>query len=203
MGFVDPMNIEVSDKPLRWGSLDLSLFGVDQDWDGNKVEPQVAFGFAVDQDYLWFVAAHQTPPALHPDAQPGAFQTELWKYDVAEFFLLDPESGRYLEFNLAPNGAWWSAEFSAPRIRTEIGEHPFPEVATYAEIADDGSWMAAAALPISQLRERFHFGAESRLNACFIINSPEQQFLSAAKLNAPEPDFHLPDQFPKVHFFHV
>ncbi|MFC5050839.1 hypothetical protein ACFPK9_09450 [Rubritalea spongiae] len=196
------MNIEVSDKPLRWGSLDLSLFGVDHDWQGNKVEPPIAFGIAVDRDYLWFVAAHQKAPQLHPKSLPGKFQNELWKYDVAELFLSDPTTGRYLEFNLAPNSAWWSAEFSAPRIRAEIGEHPFPEVATYADIAADGSWLTAAALPIYQLQHRLNFGPESRLNACFIVNSPEQQFLSAAKLNSPKLDFHLPDQFPAVNFFH-
>ena len=26
------MNIEISDKPLSWGALDLSLFGVEKDW---------------------------------------------------------------------------------------------------------------------------------------------------------------------------
>lgn len=196
------MNIEVSDKPLRWGSLDLSLFGIDKDWDGNPVKPQMAFGFAVDQDYLWFVAAHQKPPVLHPDAKPGEFQAELWKYDVAEFFLADPSTGRYLEFNLSPNSAWWSAEFSAPRIRAEVVDHPFPGVATYADMAPDGSWLVAAALPLKQLKDRLNFGSESTLNATFIINSPDQKFLTAAKLEAPEPNFHLPDQFPQVTFFH-
>jgi hypothetical protein len=196
------MNIEVSDKPLRWGELDLSLFGVTHDLEGNKVDPQVLFGFAVDQDYLWFVAGHQKSPVLHPDARPGAFQAELWKYDVAEFFLADPSTGKYLEFNLSPNSAWWSAEFSAPRVLAETVEHPFPGVATYADMAADGSWLAAAALPLDQLRARLNFGAESRLNATFIVNSPNQQFLTAAKLESPEPDFHLPDQFPKVNFFH-
>ncbi|PQJ29155.1 hypothetical protein [Rubritalea profundi] len=196
------MNIEISDKPLSWGALDLSLFGVDKDWFGQPVNPPVAFGFAVDLKYLWFIASHQKSPSLHPDARPGDFQAELWKYDVAEFFLTDPKTGRYLEFNLAPNGAWWSAEFTAPRIRAEIADNPFPEVATFADMAQDGSWLAAAAIPLEQLRNKLNFSPESHLNATFILNSPEQQFLSATKLGGGEPDFHLPDKFPKVNFFH-
>lgn len=196
------MHIEISDKPLSWGALDLSLFGVDTDWFGKPVKPPVAFGFAVDLNYLWFVASHQKSPSLHPDARPGDFQAELWKYDVAEFFLSDPSTGRYLEFNLAPNGAWWSAEFTAPRIRAEIADTPFPEVATFADMGEDGAWLAAAAIPLDQLRKRLNFGPESQLNASFILNSPEQQFLSATMLGSSEPDFHLPDKFPKVNFFH-
>jgi hypothetical protein len=196
------MNIEISDKPLAWGELDLSLFGVDKDWNGKPVSPAVAFGFAADLNYLWFVAAHQKSPSLHPEARPGEFQAELWKFDVAEFFLLDPDTGRYLEFNLSPNGAWWSAEFTAPRIRAEIADNPFPGVATYADMAADGSWLTAAAIPLDQLRKRLNFGPESHLNATFILNSPEQQFLTAANLGDGEPNFHLPDKFPKVNFFH-
>lgn len=196
------MNIEISDKPLSWGALDLSLFGVDKDWFGKPVKPPVAFGFAVDLKYLWFVVSHQKSPSLHPAARPGDFKSELWKYDVAEFFLTDPKTGRYLEFNLAPNGAWWSAEFTAPRIRTEIADNPFPGVATFADMASDGSWLAAAAIPLEQLRNSLNFGSESHLNASFILNSPEQQFLTATDLGEGEPNFHLPDKFSKVNFFH-
>lgn len=196
------MNIEVSDKPLAWGELDLSLFGISEDFAGNQLDPKPVYGFAVDQQYLWFVAAHQQSPVIHPDARPGAFQAELWKYDVAEFFILDPSCGHYLEFNLSPNSAWWSAEFSAPRIRSEVVDHPFPGVATYADMSANGSWLAAAALPLEQLRKRLNFGSHSRLNVSFIINSPEQRFASAAKLEAAVPDFHLPDQFPEAKFFH-
>ena len=196
------MNIEISDRPLSWGALDLSLFGVYKDWFGAPLEPPVAFGFTVDLKYLWFVVSHQKPPCLHPDARPGDFKSELWKYDVAEFFLSDPSTGRYLEFNLAPNGAWWSAEFTAPRIRAEIADNPFPEVATFADMGQDGSWLAAAAIPLEHLRDRLNFGADSLLNASFILNSPEQQFVSATNLGDGKPDFHLPEKFPKVNFFH-
>lgn len=202
------MNVEVADKPLRWGELDMNLFGIEKDWYGEKFAKPLTFGLAVDKDYLWFVAGHQEPASMHPAARPGAFQAELWKYDVAEFFLLDPTTGKYLEFNLAPNGAWWSAVFTAPRVRESEEDVPFPpisDVASYADLAPDGSWMAAAAIPLSHLREQLNFGDGSMMNVTFIVNSPEQKFATAAPLNESgndEPDFHQPDKFKKVNFYH-
>lgn len=196
------MNIEVAEQQIFWGYLDLSLFGVAKDWYGKELEKPAAFSFAVDHSHLWFVACHQSPAKIHPDARPGVFQAELWKYDAAEFFLLDPATGRYLEFNLAPNGAWWSAEFTAPRVKAEDKDKPFPDVATYADLSPDGSWMAAAAIPLKHLRAKFNFGPETKLNATFILGSPEHKFLSAADLGGGEPDFHRPEKFPTARFFH-
>lgn len=198
------MNIQVADKPLRWGELDVNLFGLDTDWDGEKMEKPVTFGMAVDSDYLWFVGGHQQPASMHPDARPGAFQADLWKYDVAEFFLLDSTTGKYLEFNLAANGAWWSAMFTAPRVRESEADVPFPDVATYADLAPDGSWITAAAIPLKHLRPMLNFGDTSKMNIAFIVNTPDQKFLTASKLNdaGGEPDFHQPEKFKAVTFYH-
>jgi hypothetical protein len=196
------MNIEIADKPLRWGELDVNLFGIEGDWDGEKFAKPMTFSLAVDKDYLWFVAGHQQPASIHPDAKPGSFQAELWKHDVSEFFLLDPSTGKYLEFNLAANGAWWSAMFTAPRVRESEEEVPFQEVATYADLAPDGSWMAAAAIPLKHLRSELNFGDGSQMNVAFIVNSPDQKLATAADLGKGEPDFHQPDKFKKVNFYH-
>jgi len=196
------MNIEIADARLCWGELDVALFGLANDWYGKVIEKPLTFSLAVDHDYLWFTACHQQAASIHPEARPGEFQAELWKYDVAEFFLLNPDTGRYLEFNLAPNGAWWSAFFTAPRVRESEEDVPLQGVATYADLAPDGSWMAAAALPLNMLRKELNFGDSSKMNVTFIIDSPNQKFFSAAKLPGAEPDFHQPDSFKKVTFFH-
>jgi len=196
------MNIQISDQPLRWGELDVGLFGLANDWHGKLIDKPLTFGLAVDHDYLWFIACHETPAMIHPEARPGAFQPELWRYDVAEFFLLDPSTGRYLEFNLAPNGAWWSAFFTGPRVCENAMDTPLEGVATYADLAPGGGWMTAAALPLKTLREELNFGDQSMMNVTFIVNSPEQQFISAVKLNGSEPDFHQPEKFKKITFFH-
>ena len=192
------MTIFESERPLAWGELDVPLFGLGTDWSGARVEPAAGFALVSDTERLWFVASHRRPAAMHPQARPGMFQAELWRYDVAEMFLADPRSGRYFEFNLAPNGAWWTCEFTAPRVREEEVDIAMPEVATFAELAADGSWVAALAVPLDLLRARLDFGLETRANVTFILESPQQRFLSAAALGTTEPDFHRPQQFSKV-----
>jgi hypothetical protein len=119
---------------------------------------------------------------------------------VAELFLADPASGRYFEFNLAPNGAWWSCEFTAPRVRAEETDITMPEVATFADLAADGSWVAAMALPLDLLNARLGFGPATRGNVAMILESPGQRFVTAADLGGGEPDFHQPDRFPTIGF---
>ncbi len=196
------MNIEIANKPLGWGELDIKLFGIQTDWFGKAFSAPLTYGLAVDHDYLWFVASHQKPASIHPFAKPGDFLPELWKYDVAEFFLLDPSNGKYLEFNLAPNGAWWSALFTAPRVRESEKNIPLEGVATYADLAPDGSWLAAAALPLHRLRNELNFGDNSQMNVTFIVDSPYQRFATATDLGKGTPDFHQPQQFKKVNFYH-
>lgn len=189
------MTVICSAGPLVWGELDVPLFGVARDWYGRESTPQAGFCLAVDSRMLWFIASHGNPARIHPAARPGRFTPDLWRYDVAEFFLTDPSGGRYFEFNLSPNGAWWSCEFTGPRARAEAVEIAFPGVVTHAELAPDGGWVAAMAIPRDLLEARLDFGPRCRGNVSFILGSPEQRFLSAADLGAGEPDFHRPDRF--------
>lgn len=194
------MTIFTSGRPLQWGELDVPMLGLETDWFGNPLQPPAAWCLAMDQRRLWFIAHHRRPAMLHPQARPGMFQAELWRYDVAELFLADPASGRYFEFNLAPNGAWWSCEFTAPRVRAEETDIVMPEVATFADLAADGSWVAAMALPLDLLKARLGFGPETRANVTMILCSPDQRFITAADPGGGEPDFHRPDRFPAVGF---
>jgi len=194
------MTIFTSAVPLQWGELDVPLFGLGSDWDGGDFEPPAGFSLVMDRQRLWFLANHRKPAELHPKSRPGAFQAELWRYDVAELFLAEPKSGRYFEFNLAPNGAWWTCEFTAPRMRAEEVDIAMPEIATFAELAPDGSWLAAMAIPLDLLKARLDFGPETMANVTMILGTPDQKFLSATKLGGAEPDFHQPQAFSKVSF---
>lgn len=129
-------------------------------------------------------------PLLHPDAEPGVFQSELWKYDVAEFFIASPDRSEYLEFNLAPNGAWWSCFFNKPREVSRI--NPLRGVKTYAEIGEEG-WQVDAMIP----RKEFPWPnfMDCALNASFILDSPQQRFVTLAHLGRGKPDFHRPQDF--------
>ena len=194
------MTIFESPKPLMWGELDLPMLGLEKDWSGVPLQPPAAYSLAVDPFRLWFVAHHRKAAELHPSARPGEFKAELWRYDVAELFIADPVSGRYFEFNLAANGAWWSCEFTAPRVRAEEVDIAMPEVATFSDMAPDGAWVAAMALPLDLLRARLDFGPKTCANVTMILESPAQRFISASHLGDGEPDFHLPDRFPEVRF---
>lgn len=192
------MTIFNSPKPLIWGALDVPMLGIGKDLRGVELASPAAFSVVMDPRYLWFIAHHRQPAHIHPKARPGQFLAELWRYDVAELFLGDPQSGRYFEFNLAPNGAWWTCEFTAARVRAEASDIAMPEIATFSEMAADGSWLAAMAIPLDLLKARLDFGDQSQMNVAMILESPEQKFISAVNLGDAEPDFHQPWRFSKV-----
>lgn len=194
------MTVFTSPQRLIWGELDVPLFGLAKDLDGILLQEPAAFSLVVDAQHLWFIASHRKSARLHPQARPGRFQAELWRHDVAELFLFDPVSGRYFEFNLAPNGAWWTCEFIAPRVRAELAEIAMPEVATFSELSADGSWVAAMAIPVDLLKARLNFGNETHVNVTMILESPVQKFISATDLGPGEPNFHQPGQFTKICF---
>jgi len=194
------MTVFTSPQRLIWGELDVPLFGLAKDLDGILLQEPAAFSLVVDAQHLWFIASHRKSARLHPQARPGRFQAELWRHDVAELFLFDPVSGRYFEFNLAPNGAWWTCEFIAPRVRADLAEIAMPEVATFSELAADGSWVAAMAIPVELLNARLNFGNETYVNVTMILESPVQKFISATDLGPGEPNFHQPAQFSKICF---
>jgi len=189
-----------SDAPLAWGALDLPLLGIARDWFDKPVDPPPGYALACDPEHLWFVAHHRTPARAHPKSRPGLFCADLWKHDVAELFLADPKGGRYLELNLAPNAAWWSCEFTAARRRADLEDIAVPDVKTWSDLAPDGAWVAAMAVPLDVLRARVGFGAGTRANVCMILGSPEQRFFSATSMGDGEPDFHRPDRFDGVDF---
>lgn len=187
-------------EPLAWGNLDLPLLGILHDWSGRECTPPAAFALSVDGRSLWFLALHAAPPALHPESTPGKFMPGLWNHDVAECFLSDPNGTRYLELNLAPNGAWWSQVFSSPRIPACAENSPISGVETYSELAADGSWVAAMSIPLATLCPLISFGQTSRCNVNFILGNSPRRFLTAARLLGKSPDFHQPEHFPVVVF---
>ena len=192
------MLVEQKKNRLSWDTLDLSWSSMERDWYGEHVGVSAAFTVALDQEDLWFIASREQKPMVLPDALPHEFTPELWRYDVAELFIKDMSSDRYLEFNLAPNGAWWSAEFKRARLRSSADDIPIQGVKTYAKESARGGWQAAASIPRSYLKAAFGFGEGTALNVAFILNSPQQAFLSMAKMPGPKPDFHQPHYFEQI-----
>lgn len=192
------MRIFNSSSPLAWGELDLPLLGITTDWFGKPLLPPLTFSLASDPGHLWFVATRQAPASFLPGATPGSFTPGLWESDVAELFIASHDGAAYLEFNLAPNGAWWASKFSSPRQTSEDQPDFQNHIRTYHDATDPDSWVAAISIPLGFLRDHISFGVGSPANAAFILNTPEQTFHSAAKLPGEQPDFHQPSKFPKA-----
>lgn len=192
------MKIIRSNIPLEWGDLSLPMWGLAHDIFDQALEFRLLFSLAFDEQRLWFVAAGSQPACSHPQSRHGKFMRGLWQFDCAELFIADPRSGRYLEFNLAANGAWWSAEFVAPRQRADERDLAFPEVATFADLSPDGGWLSAMSVPLDLLTARIDWSAYSRVNVTFITRSPAQQFVSASPLPGATPNFHQPKHFSPV-----
>ena len=191
------MLVERTKDSLSWDTLDLSWSSLERDWHGRQVVP-AEFALSLDPSKLWFAARREQPPRVLPGAVPHEFTPELWRCDVAELFIRDVSSGRYLELNLAPNGAWWCAEFDAVRRRSSADDIPVQGVKTYAKELASGGWQVAASIPLVYLESAIRFGAHSALNVAFIVDSPEQSFMSQAKLPGSQPDFHQPHYFEQI-----
>lgn len=194
------MQIDCQHDEVDWDSHDPLWAQLEQDWSGQCIGAPASFALLADPQNLWFFARREKRASISPDARPHEFFEGLWNHDVAELFIKDAVSERYLEINLAPNGAWWSAEFNGPRMRARSEASVIEGVQSHSRTCVDGSWQAALAIPISYLELHFGFGMDSRLNVTFIVDSPEQRFLSAVRLPGDTPDFHQPGYFERVVF---
>ena len=189
------MQIFTSEKPLTWGKLELPMMGLTRDWFGERVDPPSTFTLANDAESLWFISVFPHATEIHPDSSPGQFTPELWKYDVAELFIANPETGEYLEFNLTANGAWWACRFSS--VRHPSAEQPgFSDmIRSHHDPAGDRHFVAGLRIPLIFLKKEIDFSASTTANITIIRDSPSQRFLSACKLPGPQPDFHQPQYF--------
>ena len=188
------MDLERITEPLTWplrGTSDMQELC--HDWFGDSFGPPAQYRLVEDPTHLWLVAGREMPAKPHSMGDCGDFQPELWQHDVAEMFIADPDFKNYLEFNLSPRGAWWAARFSEPRQEDPL--EALPEVLTHALEDDQGHWVATLGVPLEWLRQTIAWGPDSPLNVTFILDSPNQRFLSACDLGAGEPDYHRPQGF--------
>lgn len=163
------------------------------EWYGKPVEPPYEYSFTLTSEGLEFRAARRAPALVHPDAVNGAFRAELWKYDAAEFFIATPDGARYMEFNLSPNGAWWTAVFCAPRQIAPGFENWIPTGVQAAGSNNDNGWSCRALIPLKILNEAGITPQACKLTAAAILKSPDQVFLTTALPCNTQPDFHRPD----------
>lgn len=142
-----------------------------------------------DGEFLHFQARREAGGGQFGEARAGEFTEGLWEAEVAEFFLTRAEGAGYLEFNLGPDGAWWSCGFADVRVRDEVRlagvESSWRRVGS--------GWQAEAKVPIQSLGPWLEHG--SRINVCFVIEADPLRYASATKLPGIRPDFHQPGHF--------
>ena len=137
--------------------------------------------------------SHETPFVLDAD---GFFEG-LWRGDCGELFVLQPKTRRYLEINLAPNGAWWSCVFTAVRTRDESIQPPQLEDIR-SKLGEHG-WEAGFSISFAEIERCLGSVEDLRGNVTLILggcpdpNPPLENLHSVALLGAV--DFHRPHEW--------
>lgn len=138
---------------------------------------------------LLFRARRETAGRAHPQSRAETFQEELWRFEVAEVFFCSEDRERYLEVNLAPNGAWWICAFDG--IRCKADSQPNLADVRVAHRVQKEAWEAEIFLPDGL----FDTLPPSFYNVTAILDQSPQRFLSEVPLPGDEPNFHQPAAF--------
>ncbi len=110
---------------------------------------ECAYRLLVAEDGLQVSFLAKKPPLIIDLAQPNQFCEGLWRGDCGELWLASLESSRYIEVNLAPNGAWWTCVFSSPRIRDL--DCPPPQSQNLQSESLGQYWQASLVLPWTEV----------------------------------------------------
>jgi len=167
---------------------------LDRDWFGTLVPGEPRWALALEGPDLVLRGVCDAPPVKVPGDRPGGFLEGLWDGDVVELFLLNPATGWYLEFNLAPGGGWWACGHTAPRVRVAGGAAPLDGARTRM-VARERGWDCTLRVPIASLPAELAFDpATTRANITFCLGQP-QRYCTLADLGGGDPDFHRPQHW--------
>lgn len=164
---------------------------IKQDWFGEPCSENHFSIYTSGNDLCFDAYVMASPPTRFP-AKSGEYFEGLWEFDVAELFIAADHSDRYVEINLAPNGAWWLMAFSAPRQRIADFRIDQETIKTQSTLALD-NWQSAVCIPHGLLQNILQTDT-MRFNVTFILGKPAQ-YLSYCNLHTAQPDFHLPARF--------
>jgi len=167
---------------------------LNKDYYGTEVPGKPMWMLGIADDILTLRGVVCARPVCIAEDRENCFVEGLWEADVVELFLLNPNSGFYVEFNLGPHGAWWFCPFDSPRKRAASGPMPIPGVKTYSAPSETG-WDSTLTVPLSSLPLELALDVGvTKGNINFCLGTP-QQFITLADLGGGEPDFHKPDKW--------
>lgn len=170
---------------------------LEKDWFGEPAAARPRFKLTLGSGEL-VLRAHVGKVPLTVAADTGRYAEGLWNGDCAELFLVNPETGYYIEFNLSPAGGWWSCEFTSPRVRAPGAPRELVGVTTKSS-PGPGDWAATLRIPVASLPAQLSFDpAKTTGNVTFCLGDSPQLYLTHADLGGGTPNFHLPEKWVKL-----
>lgn len=150
-----------------------------------------------DSSNLWFGATIPFPTQSQKEYEKLVFQEGLWEKDVAELFLLDPSSGRYMEFNFSPIHAWWCCEFQNYRQPKALGDVPQINFIEYR--IEESSWSVLVAIDRAALP--FPLSNSTLVHISSIVPQTPPIYLTSntKRIVSFDPDFHRFESFLPLH----
>ena len=172
------------------------------DWQGRNADPELETEVRVLWSpqilYLRFVCRYREL-FVFSDSDPHGRRDHLGDRDVAETFLQPPPSvgKNYKEFEVAPNGMW---------IDLDINPNGLADLKsglTRSVYVDRSRkiWAAELAVPMKSLTSRFDPALPWRTNFYRVEGNIEpRKYMAWQATNTPEPQFHVPERFGRLHF---
>jgi len=148
-----------------------------------------------------FVCRQEEPLVVNATPQVANKTIGLWHRDVCEIFIAPdaraPE--RYFEFEAAPTGEWvdLAIEFKPSGRETDFEFHS--GMSTAATLLP-GQLSIAIRIPWSVSIPKPARGDVWRVNLFRCIGLGDDRYLAWRPTYAPEPNFHVPQAFGRLHF---
>lgn len=163
---------------------------LDRDWYGVEGDRPSGFRFYCWNNTLTFDFQGQFQPTADFSLKAGQFQEGLWEQDVAEFFVGDTGEA-YQEFNLGPQGAWWTCGFSGYRQRQPQAQLLGGQTCGRWEPGHPLPWQVRLEVALSDLLCQDL--SLARIAVCSIRHDPEPRYFCSGPQVPAQPDFHRAD----------
>lgn len=167
------------------------------DWSGLAVPGGFRWSLARDPERLWVSIELPAPASTTKKHALGEFIEGLWEDNVVELFLMEA-SGRYQEWNVSSDGAWWAMSFAAYRER-EPGSIQ-PQGVAIEIFPGAERWRAVLSVPIRSLAVQLESSTGVHVTGIVYSKDGVPTYLSSAGSPSFDPDFHDRRCFKRAEF---
>ena len=148
-----------------------------------------------------FVCRQEEPLVVHDAPQVETKTIGLWNRDVCEIFIAPDAAApeRYFEFEAAPTGEWVDLAIHFKPAGRET-DFEFQSGMSAAARLEPGRLSIAMRIPWSAAIPKPRRGDTWRVNLFRCIGLGNDRYLAWRPTFAPEPNFHVPEAFGRLHF---